>query len=172
MPYLIASHILIGGLCLIELLLIIGMIRRLRQHTEQLRQVSNPVLGIGLGETPAEFQAETVSGERLNRESVRDAVVGFLSPTCEPCMSALPDFVSYAAEAGNAVAVVIAVEDEDCGDIVAELEPVAKVVVAQREASMPLAFKVKGTPTFVAMKAGKVAVGANDVQSLRATVHA
>ena len=69
MAILVAAIGLVGLLCLADLLLTFGVIRRLREHTEQLaglRGQDAPVTGLPYGATPEPFTALTVSGERLD----------------------------------------------------------------------------------------------------------
>ena len=69
MAIFVAAIGLVGLLCLADLLLTFGVIRRLREHTEQLaglRGQDAPVSGLPYGATPEPFTALTASGERLD----------------------------------------------------------------------------------------------------------
>ncbi len=69
MAILVAAIGLVGLLCLADLLLTFGVIRRLREHTEQLaglRGQDAPVTGLPYGAIPEPFTALTASGERLD----------------------------------------------------------------------------------------------------------
>ena len=62
MTVLVAAVALVGVLCLLDLLLTFGVIRRLREHAEliTLGGVPDiPVLGVAVGEQPAPFSATT-----------------------------------------------------------------------------------------------------------------
>ena len=69
MAILSAAIVVVGLLCLADLLLTFGVIRRLREHTEQLaglRGQDAPVTGLADGEIPEPFTALSISGERLS----------------------------------------------------------------------------------------------------------
>ncbi|MCD9194406.1 TlpA family protein disulfide reductase [Streptomyces albireticuli] len=155
MPVLIAAVVLVGSLCTLDLLLTLGVVKRLREHTELLAKVSENMPGmppvIGVGEEVGEFTAVGVDGEALTRESLRgDTLVAFFSPNCEPCHEMLPRFVAYArARSGDrerALAVVVGAADLAAEQVEA-LRPVARVVVEGSDTALTTAFRIKGFPT-------------------------
>ncbi|MFR9780124.1 hypothetical protein ACL02O_29220 [Micromonospora sp. MS34] len=74
MTYLVTALVVVAALCLFNLLLSFGMIRRLRQHTELLnRPLHEPAerdLVRPVGSTVGEFATTTVDGEPVSRDSV------------------------------------------------------------------------------------------------------
>ena len=152
MPLLIAAVALVGLLCVLDLILTLGVIKRLREHTEMMSSMmSGPKTSIGVGEEVGEFTTATVDGEPVGRESLGDdALVGIFSPTCEPCKAKLPHFVEFARNLprGRDQVLATVVGDAELADeLVATLQPVARVVVESGDGAVAAAFKAKGFPT-------------------------
>ncbi|HSK95084.1 MAG TPA: TlpA disulfide reductase family protein [Euzebyales bacterium] len=154
MVYLAAAVAVVGALCLLDLVLTFGVIRRLREHTRMLATVpqgmTNP-LGIAVGEAPGEFSATTTSGETVSRAQLSGpTLVGFFAPGCEPCATELPRFVERAGDMPGgqqqALAIVIDGADDESG-YRERLEPVARVVVERHDGPLQAAFRVAAYPT-------------------------
>jgi hypothetical protein len=154
-PYLAGGAVLVGAIAIVNLLLTVGVIRRLRQHTELIsanQPQLAPDLMVGVGESPDDFSVLATDGQPVTRELLADGqLVGFFSPTCEPCKELAPRFVERAArvpaDRARALAVVVGHPDE-VGDMVTRFEPVARVVVepGPEAGTVTNAFKVKGFP--------------------------
>ena len=171
MPLLIGGVVLAVALTLFNLVLTIGVIRRLREHTGLLsaRGGATDVM-LDVGEIPGDFSAATTDGEHVSRDTlIGEQLVGFLSPGCGPCKEILPQFVERAAVAGRANALaVVAPGAEDADGLVAQLEPVARVVVERDDDSVSRAFKVRGFPALCRLNADKV-VTSSGTDVLRVT---
>jgi hypothetical protein len=156
MLYLAVATVLVGLLCVLDLVLTLGVIRRLREHTELLsKQNTNdfrPNLTVG-GEV-GEFVTSTVDGERLTRHALLggapdQTLVGFFSPSCRPCEEKLPKFVDFARAMPGGRSRVLAVvvgEPDESATLVAELGEVARVVLEGYDGPLGSAFRVKGYP--------------------------
>jgi ATP-binding cassette subfamily B protein len=124
MSYLVAAVVLLGVLCLLNLLLTLGIVRRLRTQPgwppEQLFALSP---GSALGE----FRVTTTTGELVTHDTVT-GLVGFFSAGCEACQDVLPRFVQRAREAGRGN--VLAIVGGSDGEAVQALAPVAQIVLA------------------------------------------
>ncbi|MBP8531683.1 hypothetical protein GWI24_00265 [Streptomyces sp. MK37H] len=154
MPVLISAVVLVGALCSLDLILTLGVIKRLREHGELLaaRAVDRPRSAIELGEQVGEFATHTVDGEPLSRATMTGTtLVGFFTPTCGPCKEQLPKFMEYARTmpGGRDRVLAAVVGDEDlAAPMVAELRSVAKVVTQTRnEEPMGAAFEIMAFPT-------------------------
>ncbi|GAA2292446.1 hypothetical protein GCM10010149_45100 [Nonomuraea roseoviolacea subsp. roseoviolacea] len=139
----------------LNLALMLGVIRRLREHTELLSRAPEGTASIGRGEAVDAFDAVTVDGETVSRESLLDgSVVAFFSATCAPCQERLPKFVAYAKTLPEgrrqALAVVIG-EGEDLDGFVTALGPVARVVVEKASDPVNSAFGVQRYPVVLAV---------------------
>lgn len=165
MPYLIAIVVLVGALCLLDLVLTLGVVRRLREQTKLIdalyEAVGTGVLagagdGLPVGEVVGDFDATTVDGARVTRDLLPEAtVVAFLSPDCQGCHEQLPEVAAWAADQDRSR--VLAVVDGRSGDpahLVTTLSPVAQVVVEAAPSGIANAFRVQSFPTFFQVAAG------------------
>ena len=164
MTYLASAVALVGAIGLLNLVLILGIIRRLREHTALLSRSSGGGADgvLAAGETVADFAVRTASGELLSRDRIgRDAVVAFFSPNCRPCRERMPEFAAYAKGlAGGDTPVVAAVtgDESEGAELIAGLRPVADVVVGEEAVRLATAFGVQGYPSFYLMEEnGRVA---------------
>ncbi|GAA3727610.1 hypothetical protein GCM10022225_06200 [Plantactinospora mayteni] len=141
---------------LLNLILTLGVIRRLRNHSEQLLSISmavpRPQPLIAVGKRPSPFRATTVDGAQVNEADLaRDgAMAGFFSTTCSSCAEWLPRFVEAAralpAGPRHVLAVVVAEKAADAADMVEQLRGIAMVVVEERKGPVGEAFEVTGYP--------------------------
>jgi thiol-disulfide isomerase/thioredoxin len=152
MPYLAAGLVLVGALCLFNLVLTVGVVRRLREHGDSLARLSasgpSPMVRLGPGSEVGDFTATTVDGETITRDLVT-GVVAFLSTGCEPCQEMLPRLVDYARAApGGRVEVlaVIAGDREEAMEKAAVLAPVARVIVEESHGPVTVAFQNEWFP--------------------------
>src|SRR4051794_27751864 len=131
--------VVVGALAVANLLLTFGVIRRLREHTEQLAE--RPAGGrrelvIGVGAAPDDFVAMTTAAEPVSRASIAGGqLVGFFTPGCAPCEELAPRFLDRAMTTPGGrerVLAVVAAEPGEAADMVRQFEPVAKVVVEPR----------------------------------------
>lgn len=132
-----------------DLLLTVGVVKRLREHTELLGNLGGGPASLGVGEEVGEFHTVTVDGRPLDRRSlVGGTVVAFFSPTCQPCKEKLPKFIDYARTARGPQPVAVVVGDEEqAGDFVSRLTPVATVVRENPDGPMSDAFRTRAFPT-------------------------
>jgi thiol-disulfide isomerase/thioredoxin len=172
---------LVGLLCLLDLVLTLGVVRRLREHAEVLANLpgqggAEPPVGAAVGP----FAARAVDGERVTQDHLVDqTLVAFFSPGCAPCEELRPAFVRFAAAhpggRGQVLAVLTAPAELDSGehaDAVAELAPVARVVVQEQgDEVVAAAFGVRRYPTLCLVDAnGRIAASGSSLTSLRAPV--
>jgi thiol-disulfide isomerase/thioredoxin len=159
MAFVVAALVLVGLLGVVNLIFSFGVIRRLREHTGALDRLSHG--GAGGGERPVmtvpgavveDFAASTVDGEPVARDLLAGTtLVGFLTPSCQPCQERLPLFVERAKEFERAqvLAVVVAPDsDEDAPAVVEQLVGVARVVREPNSGPLATAFGVQGFPAF------------------------
>jgi hypothetical protein len=157
MPVLIAAVVAVGALCLVDLLLTFGVIRRLREHTAVLSARGNEtiVMRLSAGETPGPFAAVTTDGEQLTGPA-GFRVAAFFSSSCPICPKRVPTFVDYLQAnhvARDAVlAVVLAGADESVAYL-DRLAEVAKVCVQPTDGELAAAFQVIGYPAFCLLDA-------------------
>lgn len=163
MQILIAVVVLLALVSLVNLVLTVGVVRRLREHSQKLAEVSavaSPMLDVG--STIEEFSAVTVDGATLRREDLSSGTtVGFFDAHCETCHELLPSFVAEARRVpGGRDRVLAVVRDDngDGGDLVSPLREIARVVVERRRGPVALAFHVKAVPSFCRLDADRTII--------------
>ncbi|GAA2884654.1 hypothetical protein GCM10010517_48030 [Streptosporangium fragile] len=165
MPYLTAAVIVLGVLCGLNLMLTLAVIRRLKEHTRKLAELSGggggrlPAVGSAVGH----FDALTVDGEAVSRHALEPGtVVGFFSPGCEPCRKSLPEFTEYARAlpGGRNRVLAVVTGTDDSGDMTGALARVARVVAEGHGGPVTTAFGVGAFPTFCLLDDGHTVAAA------------
>lgn len=175
--FLIALVGLVGAIAMLDLLLTVGVIRRLRQHTDKLATLQNlggaPVqIVIGAGEQVGEFAATTTDGEPVSRDLLLEhTLVGVLSPDCSACQEQLPTFVERAKNfpgGRGQVLAVLAGEPAQVEQYRQQVAPVARVVIEPPiEGAVAAALHVQGWPAFAVIDAaGTVLASGVDLDQL------
>src|SRR5215469_2938250 len=156
MPILIAAVVAVGALCLLDLLLTFGVIRRLREHSNVLAGAVDPgMIGVPPGEAPGAFSAVTTSGEEVTGTAGL-RVVAFLSSSCSACPERVPPFTEYLARhriGRDSVLAVIAADDGTPPAFLSQLVNVTQACVEPYDGEAATAFKVTGFPAFYLLDA-------------------
>jgi hypothetical protein len=170
MSLLTAAICIVGGLCALDLLLTLGVVRRLRTHTTALGELkrlqdTEPPSPLPAGSSVGGFTAATRDGGFVTAELLdRELLVGFFAPGCDGCAKLLPDFVESApAIAGgpeHVLAVVTDAGDDADGveEYVDKLRAVARIVVEGPEGPVAGAFAVTSVPALVLVGPGGTVV--------------
>ncbi len=172
MPVLIAGVVVVGALCVLDLLLTFGVIRRLREHTSLLaagRGAAEPLVGLAAGESPGGFTAETVSRELVSGpEGLR--VVAFFSSWCKACPERVPPFLEYLSRhriGRESILAVVAADGDTRAPYLDRLAEVTQACLEPAEGEIARAFKVAGFPAFFVLDAdGVVTAGGYDPAAL------
>lgn len=154
MLIVIAALVFVGALCVLNFVLSLGMIKRLRDQAEILNRNgrSNLPVSVGMGDEIGRFTALTKDAEPVDDESLRhgDTLVAFFSPTCRPCQEKLPKFVDFAASfpgGRDKVLATVVGEPGAAADMLERLRPVARVVhETNNEGVVSSAFGLKAFP--------------------------
>jgi thiol-disulfide isomerase/thioredoxin len=152
-PYLVASVLVLAVLVLLDLVLTLGVVRRLREHTELLADRSAgppPAAMPPVGTTVGDFAATTTDGEPVSRDLLAgETVVCFFAPGCGPCREQAPAFVEYAGAVTGGRRQVLAVvlgEGEEVLEMAGQLDAVARVVVEPPGGPLSNAFHITSFP--------------------------
>ena len=156
MAVIVAVVVLVGALCVLNLLLTLGVIRRLREHTDLIAESTSPPPGmptLPVGRQVADYTATTTDGEPVSRDDLSgDTLVAFLTPTCKPCQEQMPELAKVAqvwAGGRDHVLVVIIGDSGEAAKYVKTLAPVARVVVEESlDSPITTAFEVAAFPLF------------------------
>jgi hypothetical protein len=174
-PIVIAAVAVVGALCLLDLVLTFGVIRRLREHTTMLAENRGhglpgpPVIGVAQGELPGTFAAVTRDGEHVD-DSAALRVVAFFSTRCSICPERVPPFLEYLAarhiDRASVLAVVVG-DDSEPAPYLESLAEFAQVCLEQEDGEVAKAFKVAGYPAFCLLGGdGTVLASGYDPQTL------
>ncbi|WP_329575379.1 hypothetical protein OG500_01090 [Kitasatospora sp. NBC_01250] len=155
----------VGALSLLNLVFALGIVRRLREHSEQLANAARPVAGApGRAVAPVGTPVGTfrtgstgstgstgTADDALGHEDLADGtLVAFFSPTCKPCRDKLPGFVARFAdrpqERDRVLAVVVG-EAEACAPMLASLAAAVPAVQEDQDGPVSTAFAVRAFPT-------------------------
>jgi hypothetical protein len=151
---LTALVVFVGVLGLLNLVLTLGVIRRLREHTELIssRPPQAPDAMLPAGTTIADFVATTLDGGVVTREDISDmTLVAFLSPACDLCEEQVPLLLERAREmpgGRDRVWVVVVGKGEETQPYAERFREVATVFIEPANAPLPLAFSLNGYPAF------------------------
>ncbi|MEV6964527.1 redoxin domain-containing protein [Hamadaea sp. NPDC051192] len=180
MATLTAAVIILAVLTLLNLFLLFGVLRRLREQTAQQSQDNafalpeNPVLQPG--SRVGAFTTTTLDGDTVEAaELTGDALVGFFSPTCKPCRAAVPRFADYAARfPREKVLAVVVTDGQDFSEYADQLAGTARVVVEPHSGPLSEAFAVAGFPGLCVLSDGVVTANGMRVEELpdRVPAHA
>jgi hypothetical protein len=156
MPILSAAVAVVGALCLLDLLLMFGVIRRLREHSGMLSRISGlgdpmpPVTGLAGGDSPAAFSATTTTGALVTETSPL-RIAAFFSSSCPACAERVPAFADKVTSYGISRDAMLAVVQHDSGPLPAFLDQLAEVCQVHIESNggpVGEAFKVRAYPAF------------------------
>ncbi|GLF99550.1 thioredoxin domain-containing protein [Streptomyces yaizuensis] len=124
MSPLAVAVLAVGALAMVNLVLVVGVVRRLREHSELLARTPGPAAGLPEGMTgvapagtpvPA-FTTGPADSPVTDRDLADGTLVAFFSPTCGPCRDKLPGFVARYADRPEEARHVLAVVVHESGD--------------------------------------------------------
>ncbi|MFI7633496.1 hypothetical protein [Nonomuraea sp. NPDC049400] len=147
-------------LSLFNLLLMLGVIRRLREQDSRIRDMSvrndpqwrlpSPIPGIG--ELIDEFTAETVDGAIIDHRRVFGGTVIFLDASCDSCHDRIPDIINWAKNGRREnIFAFVNGHDADKADMIAALNPVAQVVSDTFQLHVTKSFRVRKFPVYLTL---------------------
>jgi peroxiredoxin len=178
MPVLVTgAAVLLVGLVLLNLLLTVGVIRRLKEHTELIDtlRASGPPDRIMLppGAEVGDFSAEALDGTAVSRDGLDgETLVGVFSPGCPACADQLPKFVDLAESfpgGRDRVLAVVVGDPRESADETARLAPAARVVNESHEGAVSKALGVSGFPAMARVGAdGRVLASGYRIDDLEA----
>ncbi|WP_418955715.1 TlpA disulfide reductase family protein [Streptomyces tritici] len=161
---------LLAVLCLFNLVLSYGIVRRLRTLTRA--GAGGPATVSGAVD---DFAVTTTSGAPVGRAALTPGtVLAFLSPGCPPCAALLPRFTRAVEDAGlpaeRVLAVVMPGEDPaEARQYVALLEEFATVVDGEHARTVSAACGVQGFPAVCAIdEQGRIHEVGGDLTALGA----
>ncbi len=162
MPFLIAAVVLVGMLCLVDLLLTFAVLRRLREHTTELERLAG-------GPRTLPFDPSFLIGRTLPDTATRAApsprLVGFFDADCGSCHEHAPKFAAE-ARPGTSLAFVTGAgrQVQNLVDVVGR---VSAVVVAEEAAAVAADLGIQVFPMFLLVDAdGRIVRADTDADHL------
>lgn len=180
MAVLIAAVVIVGLLCLLDLLLTFGVIRRLREHTELLRTgqlaSSGGVVGLPTGQVPKQFTVVAEDGSTITGPAGL-RLAGFFSATCPACPGRVAPFTDYIRDnkiaRDEVLATLLIAAGTAPPPYLSLLTEVAQVTVQLPDSDVAKAFGVAGYPAFCVLGAdGALVATGFDPQTLPAAAMA
>lgn len=157
MAYLVG---LLAAVGLVNLLLIVVLIRRVRDQDEQIARRSRPrpVPALTVGGKAPDFTVTTVTGERRSLSDMQAdrGVVAFLTPDGEACRTRMPELIEYARAHPTSrthVVTVICGTGKDAVRLAGELQDFMSVVIEPPGGPMQRAYSVTEHPLFYVIRA-------------------
>jgi len=176
MTFLIALVAVIGIVTVLNLLLLFGVIRRLKEHDQAIARIpfgaDAPAASmLAPGSEVGEFIAVSTDGVQVTKTALTGAtMVGFFSVSCAPCVENAPKFAEHAAGLpggkDSVLAIVVADGDDDPFEMVDILSNGVRVVVEGYDGPMATAFGVTAFPTYAVVASGRVTTTALDFTTL------
>lgn len=178
--FVVAALTFVGLFCFLNLVLMLGVIRRLRHHSKLLSGNSQTLTAPGdgmlpVGGTPSEFETTTITGQIVSRAEISGTtLLGFFSPECSQCLKYAPEFAAHVASLPEAerraLAVVVGREDET-QELVASLGDGVQIVLEPADGAMSSAYEVRGFPCLGVVTDGGMVVESDlTIDRLRATM--
>ena len=181
MAYLVGF---LGAVCLVNLLLVVTLARRLRRQDEQLASQTRlrPMPTLTAGQKAPDFTVTTVAGESRSLSDLRGdrGVVAFLTPDCEACRARVPDLIEYARAHPTGLVRVVAVicgAENEGSRLAGELREFMSVVVEPLKGPMQQTYSVSEYPLFYVIRAdGRIGARGAYIEAfngahLRVTAH-
>lgn len=148
MPFLIAAVVLVGVLCLVDLLLTFAVLRRLREHTAELERLAS-------GPRTLPFDPSFLVGRTLPATATRALpglrLVGLFDADCGSCHEHAPKFAAE-ARPDTSLAIITGTgrQVQNLVDVVGQ---VSAVVVAEEAAAVAAELGIEAFPMFLQVDA-------------------
>ena len=181
MSIVVAVLVVLTTLTLLNLLLTFGVIRKLREHTQELAG-GRPPATLAVGAQVPDFTAPTAGGDMVSIASLRASggLVAFLAPDCSGCQEQLPSVRSALAEALDTPTAVLIVltrlrpapdrDERERAELTAALgvlDSRAAIVHEPLDGALQSAFQVAAFPAFYLVDTdGRVAGVSNNADQL------
>ncbi|MFD7861256.1 peroxiredoxin family protein [Streptomyces sp. NPDC059783] len=155
MIYLTAALVLVGAVTVLNLLLTLAVVRRLRRQESERQQPFGTIdSGPETGAPLPDFTADTVAGGTITAASLkgRQGALTFLSTDCSACTMAVADLPEFARRTGmdaGQMIVVIAGDADDAHRMAEPLAGIATVVVEETAGPLSTLYSIEATPTTV-----------------------
>ncbi|TYB53467.1 redoxin domain-containing protein [Nonomuraea sp. PA05] len=172
MSFLVAAVVFVGLLSAVNLLLLLAVVRRLREHANVLRAVVSPPAFTPPGTRLPDFTATDTTGAAVSRATFEAAggttVVGMFSTDCSACDEHLPEFAERVRHLGRGRVLALVVGGGPKAEtFTTALAALATVVTEERDGRLYTAFGRPPFPGFYLVDgAGAVTASAHSTDEL------
>ena len=153
MEFLVAVVALIGALTVLNLLLIMAVIRRLKKMNSLSVPDGSDIPELPIGIRIPDFRAESTSGAVVTTGDLigSESVFAFFDTGCSVCKTTIPKLIDHANAQGLKADHVIAVVGgrDSAAEYVDGLDGAATVIVEDSLGPVAAAFSISGFPAFV-----------------------
>ncbi|MCA2226174.1 hypothetical protein [Nonomuraea aurantiaca] len=158
MAFLVAAVVFLVLLCLFNLVLNLGVLRRLREHTAELERLAGHAMFMP-------YDPRVLVGRTLPEAAAGARLVGFFDVGCSTCHERAPRF---AEEAGKQPALAVITGDgAKAADLVTVVGGVSNVVTGDEADRLAHALGVEAFPTFLrADQEGKVLAADTELDAM------
>ncbi len=167
---LVGFMVLLAGLLALNLLATFGLVRRVREHEQQLseRDATNVRLGLPVGTPLPPFHVTDASGHDLHPATwPSQVVVAFFSTTCDACRDHLPPFLEWATQHDrDATVCVIDGPIPDALAMAGSAGSVTRLVLEPAAQRLASAFGITGIPVLFQVTDGRVTASGTRMQQL------
>ncbi|HET6214718.1 MAG TPA: hypothetical protein VFE14_17765 [Micromonosporaceae bacterium] len=173
--FLSAAVILIGAVAVAALGLALLAVRRLRLLQEQIALLGTSDFDLPVtGEPMPEFEAVTTDGGRVSTADLAgpDVLVLFVDGTCPSCFDAVSTLRELRRYGDPRPIAVVIGQPAERAALVAELEPLARVVEEVSYTGLPARFGVRGFPAALIVGDGVVRAASHRLDQLDLGVRA
>lgn len=176
--FLTALVVVVGIVSVLNLLLLFGVIRRLKEHDQAIAKIPHGAMESAPadsmrapGSEVDEFTAVSTDNVPVTKEALTgETMVGFFSVSCAPCVESAPKFAEHAAGVpggkDSVLTIVVADGDDDPSELVGILSDSARVVVEGYDGPIAAAFGVTAFPTYAVVASGKITATALEFTTL------
>lgn len=167
---LFVAVIILAILTLGNLLLLLGVLRRLR-YVQELAVPEVPVPLVGTGVKP--FATRAIDGTIIDAETLSNgtALVAIVTTSCPACQEMVHSLASLDLPAESTFVFIIPDADAPPDDAVAALSTVARIAIVDRNDDAIRAFgDIHGFPTVVVSRHGEVVASATHIEAVLPTV--
>ncbi|MFC4857222.1 TlpA family protein disulfide reductase [Actinophytocola glycyrrhizae] len=176
--FLTALVVVVGIVGVLNMLLLFGVIRRLKEHDQAIAKFPHGAMASAPADSMRapgseidEFAAVSTDDVPVTRAALTgQTMIGFFSVSCAPCVENAPKFAAHAAGVpggkDSVLAIVVADGDDDPAEMVGVLRDGARVVVEGYDGPMATAFGVTAFPTYAVVESGRITATALDVTTL------
>jgi hypothetical protein len=150
MAFLAAAVVLLAAICLLNLLLIFGVLRRLREHTAELDELRRSRPFDRAADEASELIGRSLP-DLVTTTGDRPELVGFFDAGCSSCHELAPDFAVASRQAPSVAVVTGAGQGVD--ELVALLAGGPTVLLGKRATEASASAGIRAYPTFVRVDA-------------------